>query len=98
LLLGSTSAHAEATYISGHISDVTFIRDAVYLRVDAGLPGNCSATSYGWIRVPPENKPISSFILALWARGDAASVVVTVYTDAVDGTGYCSVNQLDPAG
>jgi hypothetical protein len=76
---------------------MTVLRDTVYVMIDASLPGNCSGTSSGWIRVPPEYKSMTGLVMGLWLRGDASSVVVTAYTDAVDGSGYCSISQLNPA-
>jgi hypothetical protein len=49
------------------------------------------------MKIPPENKAMSAFVLGLWMRGDAAVTVVTVYTDGlVDG--YCRITQIDPIG
>ncbi|MEO8018734.1 MAG: hypothetical protein ABI769_13040 [Pseudomonadota bacterium] len=92
----STSARAEATYISGHISNVTFAGDFVMIMVDAGLPGNCAGTSYGWIKIPPANKAMTAYVLGLSLSGNQAQTLLTVYTQGlVDG--YCWVSQIDPA-
>ena len=93
----STTASAQPTYISGHISDVTFVWDAVLIRVDAGIPDNCVGTSYGWMKIPVENKSMNALVLGLWMRGDAQQVMVTVYTDGLL-SGYCRITQIDPAG
>ena len=92
-----TSAEAGPTYTSGHISNVTFAGDWVMIMVDAGLPDNCAGTSWGWMKIPPENKAMSAFVIGLWMRGDAAQTEVSVYTDGLVG-GYCRITQIDPVG
>jgi hypothetical protein len=84
-------------HVSGHISNVTFTGDYVMIMVDAGLPGNCAGTSWGWMKIPPENKAMNAFVIGLWMRGDAASTTVTVYTDGIPD-GYCRITQIDPVG
>lgn len=97
LSFASQSATAAANYQTGHIIDVTLLADAVMLRLDSGQPDNCTGTAWGWIKVPVANKNMSSFVIGLWMRGDAATTTVTVYTDGlVDG--YCRITQIDPAG
>jgi hypothetical protein len=94
-LLGE-AAHAGAGDISGHISNVTFASDFVMIMVDSGLPDNCAGTSWGWMKIPVASKAMAAFVIGLWMRGDAASTLVTVYTDGlVDG--YCRITQIDPA-
>ena len=93
----SSVALAQPTYVTGHINDVTFAWDAVLIRVDAGLPDNCAGTSYGWMKIPVENKSMNAFVIGLWMRGDSAQVNLTVYTDGLL-SGYCRVTQIDPAG
>lgn len=97
LCCASQSSTAAANYQTGHITDVTFLGDAVMLRLDSGQPDNCAGTAWGWIKVPVANKSMSAFVIGLWMRGDAATTTVTVYTDGlVDG--YCRITQIDPAG
>ena len=88
---------AASSYVSGHVVDVTFASDWVMIRLDAGLPDNCVGSSYGWMKIPPENKPMNALAIGLWMRGDEANVVVTVYTDGLVG-GYCHITQIDPQG
>jgi hypothetical protein len=95
LSLPMRPAQAAPGYISGHISNVTFAGDWVMVMVDAGLPDNCAGTSWGWMKIPPENKAMSAFVIGLWMRGDAAEVIVTIYTDGLVG-GYCRITQIDP--
>jgi hypothetical protein len=97
LWLHAQPADAESTWTVGHINNVTFAGDIVLIKTDSPLPDNCAGTAFGWIAIPAAYKPMHAFVLALWARGDQASVPVTVYTSAVS-SGYCWVTQLDPAG
>ena len=98
MTLGATPSRAAANYMTGHIADVTFLADAVMLRLDSGQPDNCTGTAWGWIKVPVANKNMSALVLGLWLRGDAASTSITVYTDGVASDGYCRITQIDPAG
>jgi hypothetical protein len=82
--------------VSGQISNVTFVGDYVMITVNTGLPDNCLGTAWGWMRVPPENKAIIALVTGLWLRGDAATTTVTVYTNPIDSSGYCTVNQIHP--
>ena len=92
----SPLTHAAATYQTGHISNVTFAGDSVWIMLDSGVPSNCSGTPYGWMIIPATYKPMTAFVIGLWMRGDAASVGVTVYTDGLNSAGWCTINQLDP--
>jgi hypothetical protein len=49
---------AAQTYVHGRISNVTFEQDSVMIMIDAGLPDNCAGTSWRWMRVPAEYKPM----------------------------------------
>ncbi len=95
-LLVCPMSRAAATYLNGHINDVTFVADEVLVRMDTGVPDNCAGTLDSWIRIPPVNKPMVAFIVGLWMRGDLSSTPITIYTDATNGS-YCSANQIDPA-
>jgi len=97
LIAGHASAQTAAIYVSGHISNVTFAQDYVMIMVDSGLPDNCAGTAWGWMKVAPENKAMTAFVIGLWMRGDAAQTNVTVYTGGIVG-GYCRVDQIDPVG
>lgn len=49
------------------------------------------------MKIPVANKSMAAFVVGLWMRGDAAEIIVSVYTDGlVDG--YCRITQIDPAG
>jgi hypothetical protein len=96
LTLMTHSAQAAPTYLTGRINDVTFSWDWVMIRLDAGIPDNCAGTPSGWMKVQPEYKAMTAFVIGLWMRGDAAQTVVTVYTDGLVG-GYCRITQIDPA-
>lgn len=95
--LAAAAAYADQTHLAGRISNMTLAGDSVLIMLDTGVPGNCAGTPYGWMRIPAVNKPMTAFVLGLWLRGDASAVPVTVYTSPPDSSGYCTVNQLDPA-
>lgn len=92
------TANASTTYQVGRINNVTFSGDSVLIRLDSGLPDNCTGTASGWMLVPASAKPIQTFVIGLWLRGDAAQVTVTVYTNAGVVSGYCQIDQIDPEG
>jgi hypothetical protein len=79
----------------GHINNITVAGDDVLVKLDSGLPDNCTGTAYGWMIVPSASKAMKAFVLALWARGDMSSVLVTIYTDGLVGS-YCQASQVDP--
>jgi len=86
-----------STSVTTHIADVTFYRDYVLIRMESNsIPTVCTGTSLGWMRIAPENKAMTAFVLGLLMRGDLASTTVTVYGDGVDTTGYCAISQIDP--
>jgi hypothetical protein len=97
LISSAASAQSGPTYISGRINNISFAHDYVMVMVDTGLPDNCVGTAYGWMKIPAANKSIIAFVTGLWLRGDAATTVVTVYTDGLV-EGYCRISQVDPAG
>jgi hypothetical protein len=97
MLLIGAPALAFPNYTTGHISDVTFAGNSVLIRTDAALPDNCLGTPYGWMQISGTYASMNAFVLALWARGDANSVVVNVYTTGV-ANGYCQIDQIDPPG
>ncbi len=96
--LVAPAAIAGPTYMTGHISNVTYVSDFVMIMLDTGLPDNCAGTSYGWMRIPPENKAMSAYVIGLSLSGNAPQTLVSVYTSAVVNGGYCQVTQIDPAG
>lgn len=95
--IGST-AIAAPTYQDGRINNVAFVGSSVFIQLDSGLPDNCAGTPAGWMIITDSRKPMQSFVMGLWMRGDAAQVTMRVFTSGVTGTGYCEINQIDPAG
>ena len=89
------AAFADAA-VSGTISNITFAGNDVLIMTSNGVPSNCTGTPYGWMRIPSDSKPMAAFVLGLWLRGDAASTTVTVYSNGIDSSGYCTLTQLDP--
>jgi hypothetical protein len=97
LLAPLSNAQTAQHSVTGHINNVTFAGDYVMIMVDAGLPGNCSGTSWGWMKIPAENKAMAAFVIGLWMRGDASQILVSVYTDGL-ADAYCRITQIDPVG
>jgi hypothetical protein len=97
LLGGIQSARAEESYQSGHITNVSFAGDTTLVILDSGMPTNCAGTPFGWMMIQAAYKPIAAFVLGLRLTGNMSSVPVVVYTAGRDATGYCQVNQIDPA-
>lgn len=98
LLASMVVAHpcgAALNYQAGHINDITVTGDVIMVKLDSGLPDNCSGTAYGWMMIPADYKAVKALVLALWARGDMSSVPVQIYTDGLVNN-YCQVNQIDP--
>jgi hypothetical protein len=96
LMLGN-AAIAGPTWTSGHIIDVTFLGDTIWIKTDGPLPDNCVGTLYGWLAVPSTNKPMIALVTGIWLRGDASTVNVGVYTTGMVGS-LCQINQIDPDG
>ena len=87
---------AGPTYQMGRINNISVAGDDIVLKLDSGLPDNCTGTAYGWMLVPSSAKAMKAFVLALWARGDMSSTTVTIYTNAGLVGNYCQVDQIDP--
>ena len=90
------TAVAEQGYLGGHITNTSFVGDAIYIILDTGVPGNCAGTPYGWMVVRGRDKAMQALVLSLRASGDFPITPVTVYTDGIGSSGYCEINQLDP--
>jgi hypothetical protein len=96
VLMCAQASHAYDTYAIGHINNVTFAGDEIFLRLDSANPGNCASSSIGWMKIPAQQKAMQSFVIGLWLRGDISQTTVVVYTNPPDTSGYCSINQIDP--
>jgi hypothetical protein len=97
VLMLSNAAIAGATWTTGHINNVTYSGENVFIQTDAPLPDNCAGSTYGWLMVPASFKAMTALVTGLWLRGDANTVMVTVFTTGVVG-GYCQIGQIDPDG
>lgn len=71
--------------------------NGVLIKVDAGLPGNCSGTDSGWMWIPASSSAMTAYVIGLWLSGNAGSVQVTVYTVGLASNGFCQVVQVQPA-
>jgi hypothetical protein len=91
-MLVSSTALAEATYVSGRITNVTSGPAGLLIMLDAGVPTNCAGASYNWMVIPEANKTMIAVALITWQNQGSA----TVYTNALDPTNGCVINQFDP--
>lgn len=87
----SQSAFAEETYLSGRIIDVTSGPSGLLVRLETGVPGNCTGVSFGWMLISESNKTMIAAALLTWQNHSGA----TVYTNPLSA-GNCTVNQFDP--
>jgi uncharacterized membrane protein YphA (DoxX/SURF4 family) len=94
LVSSGTQALAADTYQSGRINNITTTTQGLMLMLDTGMPTQCAGSPYGWMLIPEANKTMVATALALWLSGVRD---VTVYVNAYSGSGFCVINQLDPA-
>lgn len=78
---------------AGNISAVTSWSGGLMITLDSGLPDNCAGTPYGWMTIAQTSKTMIA--VALLAKIKNSPVVV--YTDGIDASGYCTINQIQPA-
>ena len=89
------SAFSEVNYQAGEIKNLTATTGGIMVNLGSGQPDNCEGTPYGWLLIKQEHTALTSVVLAAWASGNKSG---TVYTSGREnGTGYCLVNQFDPA-
>lgn len=93
MLIGSKSSFSAVDNIQGNIINVTGITSGLMLKLDSGIPTNCTGTPYGWMLIRAENKPMIALVLTMYAYGKRAAVV---YTNPVVAGGFCEINQFDP--
>lgn len=93
--LTSLASNAAESYTIGKIASITFAGESILIQMDSALPDNCIGTSYGWLMLPPNNKPMIAAVLSLWSRGALPSTQLSVYTSGIAGA-YCQVNQIQP--
>lgn len=96
VLLWSPVSFGASTYLSGNIKNLTTTTQGLLIMLDTGLPDNCEGSPYGWMSVKQECSAMTSTTLALWIAGKRS---VTVYTSGIqNGSSFCVINQVDPAG
>jgi len=89
------SAPAFADFVDGTIVNVTSTPAGLFIMVTGGaLPANCSGTSGGWMMIPESAKTMIAVVLISRIQNTPARV----FTSPIDGSGFCQVNQIDPAG
>lgn len=88
----SATARAEATYLTGRITNVTSGAAGLLIMLDTGVPTNCTGASYNWMVIPEANKTMIAVALITWQNQGSA----TVYTNTLDPNNGCVINQFDP--
>ncbi len=91
-ILFSRGSTAADHYLSGRIHDITSGAQGLLVRMDTGVPTNCTGVGYGWMTIPEANKTMIAVALLTWQNQGSA----TVYTNPLSG-GACVINQFDPA-
>lgn len=94
-MLASPPARAAETWLEGNLSEVTTVGEGLLIRMDNGLPTQCTGTPFGWMLIPEANKTMLAMTMMLWMSGKRSMVI---YTRAYTGDGYCTITQVDPAG
>jgi hypothetical protein len=94
----SFNAWSAENYLYGHISNVTFSNDEIWIMLDTGVPTNCVGTPYNWMSIVAQDKAMQGFVLGLWMRGDESQVAMTVYTTGKSASGMCLIASIDPDG
>ena len=96
LTLPFAATAVEPGYLGGHITNTTFVGDAIYIILDTGVPGNCTGSPFGWMVIRGSDKAMQALVLTLRASGEFPTTPVVVYTDGIGSSGYCEINQIDP--
>jgi hypothetical protein len=93
LLALAADAQVAGHYAYGRLTNVTSGAAGLLVMLDVGVPTNCTGTPYGWMVIPESNKTMIAVALITWQNKGSG----TVYTDGISASGYCTVNQFDPA-
>ena len=91
-LWAPNTALAAENWITGTIIDVTTTTEGLMIRLDNGIPTDCTGTPLGWMLIREANKTMVATTLMLWQSGNRQ---VTVYIGGFQGN-FCYVNQVDP--
>jgi len=97
LPLASSVAVAGDHFQGGIIFDHTSTPTGLLIRFDPAvtpMPTNCAGASSNWMFIPQTSKIIVAVTLMALASGNRW---MTVYTSGVGASGYCEINQVDPA-
>ncbi len=92
-LASALPAFAGPSWLGGTITNITSAPNGLYIMLDTGVPDNCVGTPYGWMVIPESARTMVAVTLITRLQ----NVPVTVYTSGRDASGYCIINQVDPA-
>jgi hypothetical protein len=93
ILSVTVPAFAGPNWISGNLTNYTTIQGGLLIMVDAGIPGNCAGTPYGWILIAEADKAMTAMAFMRISQGKWA---LNVYTDSAFHLGFCRAVQFDP--
>lgn len=94
-LFVSVVGRAAENHQTGDIKNLTATEKGIMINFGTGSPDNCDGTPHGWLLIKQENTALTSVVLAVWVSGNKSG---TVYTSGLEnGSGFCIVNQFDPA-
>ncbi|MFM8899895.1 MAG: hypothetical protein ACKOF9_08100, partial [Burkholderiales bacterium] len=93
LVTASMSSNAADSSLLGNLIDTTSTPAGLLVRLDAGIPTNCTGTPYGWMLIKAENKTMIAVVLTMFAMGKKGA---TVYTNPKLPGEFCEITQYDP--
>lgn len=82
-----------SNYLGGSFINMTSTPAGLMLKLDSGLPTNCTGTPYDWMLIRAENKTMIALLLTMYTSGKKGAVV---YTSGIMSSGFCEINQYDP--
>lgn len=87
-------ALAAEDYIYLNVARVTSTTEGLMVQSEGGaLPENCVGSPWNWMLIPEAETAMISLFLTWYAQGKKS---FTAYTLPRNGTGYCTIAQLDP--
>lgn len=95
--VASSFATAGESFQGGIVFDHTSISTGLLIRFDPAvtpMPTNCAGASSNWMFIPQTSKIMVAVTLMALASSNRW---MTVYTSGVGASGYCEINQVDPA-
>jgi len=83
---------AAAHWLRGDIVDITSIPEGLLVKLDTGVPTNCSGVANGWMLIAEENRTMLATALSFYISGGRTA---DIYVSPLSN-GRCPVTQFDP--